>query len=735
MNATTAPSIVDLQEFQDDSVVHLEGFSSLNYSMPQFIGDNFTMTSGAFSNLAFPPANTGAVDFTLDGTAGPTALAPQVGVANVEFTNITNVNISTGFDPVTGLPDPVGQTNDTLTVDVQNGFSDGLQNLGVYLGPGSDTLNVIGSDLALPVSGGAFVYDGGTDVFGGIDTINVAGDADWTLTNSGITSSAGGSIQFLNNSVENAVITGGDSANKIEVDSWSGTATLNGLGGDDIFNIGPLANTVVTGAITISGGDGNDTINVENYTGVGDFSGDSGDDIFNIDTDTITLSAAATGTGTISAYLGTGLNLTTTKSSKAAKVSSTVGLAIGQAVIGPNVPANTTITQIFGSTLTLSQAATATGTAATLIGIVGTPTTPGANIFQITITTTTGSQTANPSGAIVPVAGQTIISANTAANTQIGQVSNLTLDGGDGNNTFNVHKWYGSGTLTGGDGNNTFNVGNAGTTVRANFTMTAGNGDNTFDIASWSGSGDLTSGSGNDTFNWGWGNTKDVDTVTASHNVNAGGGTNSLNLDSSGSSAVENYTITQGTVSDNSTFGGISFLTTIQLLKWIGSQGANTFSVTPSTGMAINVDGQNPTTTPGDVLNIDFTSTKGARLTPNGPNGGTISFTSGHKPITYSNFETVPAVAQVSQQQQQQQKMATILQILQNDPLLVAGPDAGSGSKPLVQVFDASTNALIFSFYAYEQTFTGGVRVSETDVNGDGVPDIIVGRAWVGWAR
>jgi hypothetical protein len=54
--------------------------------------------------------------------------------------------------------------------------------------------------------------------------------------------------------------------------------------------------------------------------------------------------------------------------------------------------------------------------------------------------------------------------------------------------------------------------------------------------------------------------------------------------------------------------------------------------------------------------------------------------------------------------------------------IFATGADAGGG--PHVKVFDAAGNVL-FSFYAYDPGFTGGVRVAVGDVNGDGTPDIV----------
>jgi glucose/arabinose dehydrogenase len=67
------------------------------------------------------------------------------------------------------------------------------------------------------------------------------------------------------------------------------------------------------------------------------------------------------------------------------------------------------------------------------------------------------------------------------------------------------------------------------------------------------------------------------------------------------------------------------------------------------------------------------------------------------------------------------------------------GPDAGAGggrvfvasvaagAGPHVRVFDADTGAERLSFFAYDPSFTGGVRVATGDLTGDGVPDIITG--------
>jgi hypothetical protein len=50
---------------------------------------------------------------------------------------------------------------------------------------------------------------------------------------------------------------------------------------------------------------------------------------------------------------------------------------------------------------------------------------------------------------------------------------------------------------------------------------------------------------------------------------------------------------------------------------------------------------------------------------------------------------------------------------------------AEAGTLPQVNVFDATTGKPVASFFAFDASFRGGVRVAVADMNGDGTPDII----------
>ncbi|MGL4421579.1 MAG: FG-GAP-like repeat-containing protein, partial [Gemmataceae bacterium] len=59
----------------------------------------------------------------------------------------------------------------------------------------------------------------------------------------------------------------------------------------------------------------------------------------------------------------------------------------------------------------------------------------------------------------------------------------------------------------------------------------------------------------------------------------------------------------------------------------------------------------------------------------------------------------------------------------------------GIGGGPRVQVFDGASGAVLTNFFAYEDSFRGGVQVAAGDINGDGKADVITGTGVGGGPR
>lgn len=679
VGALTRNTNISFFEFDDETTIRLEDFKTLNFNPPTFLFANTTISREHDQSML------------IDGTAGPSpsGLLPAIGYANVAFIDTPNVNISI----------PVGVTNDTLTVNTVDpvdptttGFARGVVNFNVDLGPGNDTFIVNGP---VDIPGGGIFYSGGS----GFDTIEVSQDTNWSLSDNGLLNSQGGFVEFTTQ-VEAAIIDGLGDAHTYSIDDWSGDATLNIPGGGNTYNIGTSA--AVPGNVTLNAnGFIGDIYNIARFSGVGTFTGGSGDDVFNINTPTVTMSSQASGTGTSTAYLGGAVSVKTTSGSKVVKVVAGFGtFAIGQTVIGPNIPAGSTIVGISGTNLTLSAAATGTGTNNCVIGVIGG--TGPRGIEQVSLATIAGKNTADVVGNFKIAAGQAIVGdPNIPANTNLIAISDLAIDAGDGNDTFYVKKWNGIGDLHGGAGNDNFFIG-------------------TLSTLSPSGDGVLQG-------------------ITQAHNFIGDAGSDTLTLDDSGNLAAANYQVKDESaiVTDASTvFGGANFDITMENLKLIGSQGDNKFAITPDLKTAITVDGQAPTTSPGDILKVDLDGTKGPKYVQDVPGdntSGTLSFTSGQKAIKFSHIETtqpdLTQVASAAAAAANANLLANLLEKMKHDPLLAVAGEAGSSGSPLVKVYDThgGVNTLLFSFSAYELGFKGGVRATFVpDLNFDAVPDLVV---------
>src|SRR5204863_8005043 len=76
-----------------------------------------------------------------------------------------------------------------------------------------------------------------------------------------------------------------------------------------------------------------------------------------------------------------------------------------------------------------------------------------------------------------------------------------------------------------------------------------------------------------------------------------------------------------------------------EILRVSGAAGPNAFSVTPSSTTSIFIDGNSPTTSPGDSINISLTGATGTDFTLLSAGGGRYTFTN-RMPVEYQEVES-----------------------------------------------------------------------------------------------
>lgn len=228
-------------------------------------GDQFVFRGTDTSSLTVTPGHSqvlsiGSATVSLDGVdaqqvTGVRSLTVRTGGGNDELVTDTPVagqsRLSGGalapltFFDVAALTVDLGAKDAAAAVNrltVTAPWASGLASVTVLGGAGSDSLSLSPVALVLPKAGGAFRFLAGS----GTDTVEAAGDTNWTLRPTYLRDGPGGTV--LLSGVEQGRLNGGAGANVLDASGFTGTAWLSGQAGNDTLRGGPGLAWVVESA-------------------------------------------------------------------------------------------------------------------------------------------------------------------------------------------------------------------------------------------------------------------------------------------------------------------------------------------------------------------------------------------------------------------------------------------------------------------------------------------------------
>jgi hypothetical protein len=487
-------------------------FNLADGSLKSGDGMNLALNAVRTANLT---AQTNAEPFDVSGWTGGGKLTGGGGGDSVTATK----------DQDFGLSDAALTAGDGLNVALA-----GITTASLTAGPGNHTFNVGSWGGSATLTGVPFT---------GSDTVAVTKDANFTLSDTSLTTDDGMTLTLSD--INTADLTGGAGSNTFNVSNWHGAGKLDGgLGGTDtVIAAGDVNFTLSDTALKRASlpdlalahigvadliGKGNDRFDVSGWTGTGSLANGGGSDTVTATKDQdFTLSDTALGSGDHMSLSLSGFhtaNLTSGPGSHTFNIGAWTGAAT-LAGTGATLAAtrnadltltDTSLTASDGMTLALSGIATAN----LAVG-------PASHTLDVTAWHGGGSLTGLAPGSATVIAGGN--TAFTLSNTALARdnlpvlaltnIAAADLTGTTGSDLFNADGWTGKGALVGSGGNDTltvtrdtsFTLTNTSLTTTDGMALTLngistiqlnGKGADVFDVSGWTHAATLT-GNGSDT--------------------------------------------------------------------------------------------------------------------------------------------------------------------------------------------------------------------------------------------